>query len=173
MSDKIYTLPSGVAFSALGAPGDSVEITKAGDESGKVIAVSGAAVNIDSSCTRAILSFGGRRVPVWVYHHGNKRVVAWPGGTVELDVQDLTEGGSSASGSIKPLKLTMPGKVLSVKVKEGEAVKPGQGLVVVEAMKMENILLCEAPAKIAKIHVKEGDRLESGTTLITFEALGG
>jgi acetyl/propionyl-CoA carboxylase alpha subunit len=171
MSDKIYTLPSGVAFAALNAPNESIEIRKAGDDTGTVIRVSGSSTSIDSSCVRAVLDLGNRRVPIWIYHHRNKRVISWPGGTVELDVQDLAEGCGSSTGSVKPLKLTMPGKVLSVKVKEGDAVNPGQALVVVEAMKMENLLLADAKAKVAKIHVKEGDRLESGTTLITFEAL--
>lgn len=87
---------------------------------------------------------------------------------MELEASDLTEGSAIGSGTLKPLKLTMPGKVLSVKVAEGDTVEPGQGLLIVEAMKMENLLLNEKKAKVTKIHVKEGDRLESGALLITF-----
>jgi biotin carboxyl carrier protein len=108
----------------------------------------------------------------WTYAVRNKRVLSWPGGSMEIDAADLTEGGATAGGAVRPLKLTMPGKVLSIKVKEGDEVEAGQGLLVVEAMKMENLLLAAAKAKIAKIHVQTGDRLESGATLITFEAAG-
>ena len=90
---------------------------------------------------------------------------------MELDAQDLTESSGAAAGKLKPLKLTMPGKVVSVKVKEGEVVQAEQGLVIVEAMKMENLLLAPSKAKIGKIHVSPGDRLDSGATLITFEAV--
>jgi biotin carboxyl carrier protein len=96
-------------------------------------------------------------------------VLSWPGGSIELDASDLTEGAGAGSGSLKPLKLTMPGKVLSVKVKAGDLVDPGQGLVIVEAMKMENLLLAPAKAKVGKVLVKEGDRLDSGAILIVFE----
>lgn len=173
MSDKIYTLPSGKSFQTLSAPNESVEVLAEGEKSGHLVSVQGTAMAIDSTCHRTILSIGENcRVPVWIYHHKNKRVLAWPGGTVELDVQDLADGAAGSQGSIKPLKLTMPGKVLSVKVKAGDTVTPGQGLLIVEAMKMENLLLADGSAKIAAVHVKEGDRLESGATLITFEALG-
>ena len=171
MSDKVYTLPSGKSFQALNAPGNSVEILGDKEKSAPPTSISGSTSPIDSSCDRIILNIGeNKRVAAWVYRHGNKRVVSWPGGTVELDVQDLADGAIGGSGSVKPLKLTMPGKVLAVKVKVGEKVEPGQSLLVVEAMKMENVLLADAKAVIAKIHVKEGDRLESGATLITFEA---
>jgi biotin carboxyl carrier protein len=41
--------------------------------------------------------------------------------------------------------------------------------VIVEAMKMENLLLADKKAVVGKVHVKEGDRLESGALLITFQ----
>lgn len=106
----------------------------------------------------------------WVFEARGKRILSWPGGSITLDSLDLTEGTGASGGKLKPLKLTMPGKVVSVKVKEGDIVDAEQGLVIVEAMKMENLLLAPARAKIAKVHVNQGDRLESGATLITFES---
>jgi pyruvate carboxylase subunit B len=47
-------------------------------------------------------------------------------------------------------------------------VKPGQGIVVVEAMKMENELRAKAAAKVAEVHVAAGDTIEPGTKLVSF-----
>ena len=104
----------------------------------------------------------------WIQHVRGKRILAAPGLSMELEAQEYSEGTAGSGGKLQPLKLTMPGKVLAVKVKTGDIVEPGQGLVIVEAMKMENLLQAPAKAKIAKVHIQEGDRLESGTILITF-----
>lgn len=170
MSDKSYTPASGITFLARRAPGNALEITKEGEVEGAKFAFSPESARLDHQTQRVLLTRpDGSRSLFWVYARGTKRVLSWPGGSIELDANDLTEGGGGASGALKPLKLTMPGKVLSVKVKEGDLVEAGQGLVVVEAMKMENLLLAPAKAKVAKVHVQAGDRLESGATLISFE----
>jgi biotin carboxyl carrier protein len=105
----------------------------------------------------------------WISHRGTKRIVSWPGGCLELDAIDPLEAGAASSGGkLKPLKVTMPGKVLAIKVKEGDRIEPGQTIAIVEAMKMENVLLATASAVVEKIHVKVGDRLESGTVIVSF-----
>lgn len=105
----------------------------------------------------------------WLTHSGSKRVLSWPGGSIALEASEAGDNAEKSGGKLRPLKLTMPGKVLSIKAKEGAVVETGAPLVIVEAMKMENILMAAAKAKIAKIHIKEGDLLESGATLISFE----
>ena len=122
----------------------------------------------DHEISRLSLQTTTGRTALWIYHHKGKRILAWPGGSVELEALDFGETSAGAGGTLKPLKLTMPGKVLSLKVAVGDVVNQGHGLIVVEAMKMENLLLAPAPAKIAKIHVQEGDRLDSGAVLISF-----
>lgn len=170
MSDKSFTPASGVSYLARRAPGGAFEIAKEGGADSMKFAPVPESTRLDSQTQRILLQrAGGSRGLFWVYARGTKRVLSWPGGSIELDANDLTEGGGGASGALKPLKLTMPGKVLGVKVKEGDVVEAGQGLVVVEAMKMENLLLAPAKAKVAKVHVQAGDRLESGATLISFE----
>lgn len=168
MSDKSYTPASGSAYQVRRAPDGSLLVKKEGEktESAHPVVVKTAAV--DAQTLRIHRNEGDSRGLFWVYARGSKRVLSWPGGSLELDASDLTEGSAGAGGSIKPLKLTMPGKVLNVKVAEGDVVEPGQGLVIVEAMKMENLLLAPGRAKVAKVHVKAGDRLESGALLITF-----
>lgn len=170
MADRNLVLPSGVTYEVRKCGDGSLEVRVQGKKPAGSVAVKPEISAIDSTTKRIHLSHGNTRKLFWVYTRGSKRVLSWPGGSLELEASDLTEGSAVASGALKPLKLTMPGKVLSVKVKEGDIVEPGQGLVIVEAMKMENLLLNERKAKVVKVHVKEGDRLESGSVLITFGA---
>ncbi len=60
----------------------------------------------------------------------------------------------------------MPGKVMKINVKEGDAVKSGEVLCIVEAMKMENNILATADAKVNRIYVSEGDKVDAKTLLI-------
>ena len=60
----------------------------------------------------------------------------------------------------------MPGKVIKVNVKEGDEVKEGDVLCVVEAMKMENNIKAMTSAKVAKVFVKEGDKVDVKNILI-------
>ena len=64
----------------------------------------------------------------------------------------------------------MPGLVVKVEVAEGDAVHPGQGLLIVEAMKMENELKAEAAGFVARIHVGPGEAVEKDQVLIDFAA---
>jgi len=169
MADRNLILPSGATFEIRHQADGTLEVKKQGDKAGTKVPAVVEKITIDGSTKRLLASLKGGRKVLWVYARGNKRILSWPGGSIELDAADLTEGAGAGGGSLKPLKLTMPGKVLSVKVKEGDTVEPGQGLVIVEAMKMENLLLADKKAVVGKVHVKEGDRLESGALLITFQ----
>ncbi|MDK2783686.1 MAG: glutaconyl-CoA/methylmalonyl-CoA decarboxylase subunit gamma, partial [Thermococcaceae archaeon] len=60
----------------------------------------------------------------------------------------------------------MPGKVLRILVREGDEVKAGQGLLVLEAMKMENEIPSPRDGVVKKILVKEGDTVDTGQPLI-------
>ena len=63
----------------------------------------------------------------------------------------------------------MPGLVVSVAVSEGEEVKAGQALAVVEAMKMENAILAERDGTIAAVHARPGESLTAGQVIMEFE----
>jgi len=63
----------------------------------------------------------------------------------------------------------MPGKVIRLLVSEGESVESGQGLIVVEAMKMQNEIKCPKSAKIQKILVHEGQPVNAGDVLLLVE----
>ncbi len=63
----------------------------------------------------------------------------------------------------------MPGKVVKVLCRIGDEVKEGQGLVVVEAMKMENELKSPKDGKVVELHVKEGQAVEGNAKLCAVE----
>lgn len=63
----------------------------------------------------------------------------------------------------------MPGKVVKLLVGVGDEVKAGQGVVVVEAMKMENELKSPRDGKVKAVSVKEGQAVEAGQALATLE----
>ena len=69
----------------------------------------------------------------------------------------------------KEFKSPMPGLAVTVEVKAGDQIKEGQGLVIVEAMKMENELKAKFDAKIKEVKVKPGQAVEKDETLIIFE----
>lgn len=73
----------------------------------------------------------------------------------------------AASGSEGAVKISapMPGKILSIKANMGQAVKKGEVVMVLEAMKMENEIVAPADGTIASINVGVGDSVESGDTL--------
>jgi biotin carboxyl carrier protein len=62
----------------------------------------------------------------------------------------------------------MPGLVLNVLVAEGDEVKKGESLLVLEAMKMENMIKSPTDGVIKKVSIKQGDKVEKNTLLIHF-----
>lgn len=69
----------------------------------------------------------------------------------------------------EPVKAPMPGVVLKVQVQQGQAVKAGQVLVILEAMKMENEIMCPRDGWVTAIQAAKGAAVESGTPLFTIQ----
>jgi biotin carboxyl carrier protein len=65
----------------------------------------------------------------------------------------------------------MPGMVVKIEVAEGDRVEAGQGVAIVEAMKMENELRAGGPGVVARIHVREGDAVEKDQVLVDLAPL--
>lgn len=63
----------------------------------------------------------------------------------------------------------MPGKVVKVLVKPGDAVEDGQGMIIVEAMKMENLLKAQFKGVVKEVFVAEGQAVEARVALVTVE----
>jgi len=73
-----------------------------------------------------------------------------------------------AVNKVSEIKAPMPGLVLNVSTEEGAEIKKGDNLLVLEAMKMENILKSSTDGVIKKILVKQGDKVEKNQVLIQF-----
>ena len=73
---------------------------------------------------------------------------------------------AGAAGAVA-ITAPMPGKILGVKASAGQAVKKGQVVLILEAMKMENEIVAPQDGTIATINVNTGDSVEPGATLAT------
>jgi len=92
-------------------------------------------------------------------------------------VDDRTRQIQALTGRTKPVagggvvKAPMPGLVVRVEVSQGQVVKVGEGLVVVEAMKMENELRAQRAGVVQTVHVAPGQTVDKGASLVTLGPL--
>lgn len=101
----------------------------------------------------------------WIVHLGGRRFV--------LEVSDPRRLGRK-SGALhregrQKLAAPMPGKVVRVLVGEGEQVEAGQGLIVVEAMKMQNEVKAPQPGRVVSLAAREGAAVAAGEVLAIIE----
>ncbi|HMA20260.1 MAG TPA: acetyl-CoA carboxylase biotin carboxyl carrier protein subunit, partial [Gemmatimonadaceae bacterium] len=83
-------------------------------------------------------------------------------------IRDITAASSKATGPA-PVVAPMPGLIVRVTVAPGDAVQAGQGLVVMEAMKMENELRASAAGTVKAVHASPGKAVEKGTILVELQ----
>ena len=74
---------------------------------------------------------------------------------------------ANVAGGEHVIKSPMPGRVVKVLVAKGDSVSAGQGLIVLEAMKMENEVRARGAAKVVEVHVAPGAAVEGNTKLLT------
>ena len=74
--------------------------------------------------------------------------------------------GANAQMSVQSMHAPMPGLVLHINVQEGDTVTTGQGMLVLEAMKMENELRAPADSVVRRIHIREGEAVAKDELLI-------
>jgi biotin carboxyl carrier protein len=89
-----------------------------------------------------------------------------------VDERRMRVGGAQSGLQLQgrqKVAVPMPGKVIAVLVSEGDTVEKGQGLVIVEAMKMENEVRSPVPGQVKEIRVKPGDAVEAGAVLAIVE----
>ena len=122
------------------------------------------------------LRVAGRQFEVDVVHHGDGRYEVSRGGWVEeLRVQDpLAYLASRAHGQARErgaetVTAYMPGRVAAILVEEGSRVAAGDGVVVLEAMKMENEIQAERDGVVGRILVALGEAVEGGDPLFEIE----
>jgi len=85
-------------------------------------------------------------------------------------IRSLAPAAASVAAH-RPVRAPMPGLIVRVEVKPGQLVRQGDGVVIMEAMKMENELRADTDGVVAKVLVKPGQPVEKGAVLIEFDAV--
>ena len=118
---------------------------------------------------------GGSRIAVGVLPVPNGATLSHGGHFADARVYTMREAelarlmpAKVAGGSGKLVLCPMPGLLREVMVAEGQAVKAGEPLAVVEAMKMENVLKAERDGTVARVLVKPGDSLGFEAVILEF-----
>jgi 3-methylcrotonyl-CoA carboxylase alpha subunit len=116
------------------------------------------------------VSLGERRWTLAVYAEGERITVFAPEGTLALqEVDPIAHAGEGATEGGR-LTAPMPGKVVAFLAKAGEAVKAGQPLAVMEAMKMEHTIAAPRDGTVAELLYGVGDQVAEGAELLRLAA---
>ena len=96
------------------------------------------------------------------------------GTAYEIELEELTGAAPAPAPAAAPaggeqVTSPMPGTILSINVAAGDTVKRGQVLMVLEAMKMENEIMCPCDGTIASVNTSKGASVESGTLLCVIQ----
>ncbi|HET9699423.1 MAG TPA: acetyl/propionyl/methylcrotonyl-CoA carboxylase subunit alpha [Burkholderiales bacterium] len=117
-----------------------------------------------------IASLGGTRVRAAVVRQGVDLTVMLGNVCHRLQLYDPLLQAMDQDGPGGTLDAPMPGTIIQVLVKEGDAVERGAPLLVLEAMKMEHTVRAPANGKVKMIRFREGEQVKEGMELIAFEA---
>ncbi|HVZ44020.1 MAG TPA: acetyl/propionyl/methylcrotonyl-CoA carboxylase subunit alpha [Ramlibacter sp.] len=112
------------------------------------------------------LRFAGRRERVRVYTQGETDHVFTREGATQIVSIDLLAHAGDVQADGGRLTAPMPGKVISFAVKPGDAVKKGQALAVMEAMKMEHTIAAPGDGTVAELLFAPGDQVAEGAELL-------
>ncbi len=117
--------------------------------------------------------FNGRSHEFTAVSNGFNLTISGIAGTQDVSVFDriallLKESESASSNRhATAVRAPMPGLVLKIEIAEGQTIRPGEGLLVLEAMKMENEIFSSGYAVVEEIHVREGEAVDKGRLLVT------
>ena len=110
----------------------------------------------DGTRGQYILRIDGRRYPVEALDERTRTI------------RDMSAAAAGPAGPT-PVKAPMPGLIVRIDVKAGDQVAAGQGVMAMEAMKMENELRAPGAGKVKAVHAKIGQAVEKGALLVEFE----
>ena len=115
------------------------------------------------------INVNGTAYDVAVEELGAGAVSAAPAAAAPVAAAPVAAPAPAASGAAGSITVAspMPGKILAIKANAGQAVKKGEVVMILEAMKMENEITAPEDGTIASINVAVGDSVESGDTLAT------
>lgn len=146
------------------------------DKDGRLI-INGEARQVDfQHISEALYSalINHKSVEALVERHEGRYQVLIEGELYAVEVLDerqqrlmsASSGFGAAQGEVT-IRSPMPGLIIAVRVSEGEAVRKGQPLVVLESMKMENDIKAPRDGKVERIHVEKGQTVEQNKALVT------
>jgi len=110
-----------------------------------------------------------RRVALNVYQLGEQVSVFAAAGSAQVTVVDTLSHAGEGHAEAGRLTAPMPGKVIAYLVKKGDAIKTGQPLAVLEAMKMEHTIAAPRDGTVAELLFAPGDQVSEGGELLTLE----
>jgi biotin carboxyl carrier protein len=115
---------------------------------------------------------GGRSLGIGILKRGKRVDVFVDGDLYEFEsISDRErEKTKGAISGVQDIKSPMPSRVVKILKRGDDEVKEGEGVIVIEAMKMESELKSPIEGKVKEIKVKEGDAVESGTVLLVISS---
>jgi len=127
---------------------------------------------ISKSCLSLLVD--GKTYTVFIAEDEEKKYISLQGeqfcveeAKAETEARSLAE--SATLKGVPTISSPMPGKIVKILVRKGDKVEKGQGLVIVEAMKMENEIRSPSAGVVKKINFKEGDLVDAAETIIELE----
>ena len=121
------------------------------------------------------LLIDGKSIEAMVAHKDNQFTVGFKGQELDLEFFDprarkpAADAEKKIAEGIQRIKAPMAGRIVSVLVKKGDKVQEGAGLVILEAMKMENKLVSQGAGTVMDVLVSDKDTVESGRDLMIVE----
>ncbi|MEX2144095.1 MAG: biotin/lipoyl-containing protein [Anaerolineales bacterium] len=125
--------------------------------------------SLNSNDGSIIFEIDGRKVAALVAKDGRKLWIHLDGKSYSLERVSRQSQSDSLTESERVLRAPMPGQVRQVLVKQGQEVKTGEVLVLLEAMKMEMRIQSPHAAKVARVSVSEGQNVEKEQILVELE----
>jgi biotin carboxyl carrier protein len=124
---------------------------------------------VETGTLFASLLANGRSDEVGIERRNGRFRIHFADESVAVELTEATPGiAPTAHRHQGPfeLKAPMPGRIVRVLTEVGQAVEAGQGLIVIEAMKMENELRCPRDGQVSEVRVQEGQAVETGAPLL-------
>jgi 3-methylcrotonyl-CoA carboxylase alpha subunit len=115
-----------------------------------------------------VISIGGVRSSVHIFTEGDAITVLRHGHAHRLDVVDAAAAADDVTADTADIRAPLPGRVAQVLAEPGKVVARHAPLVILEAMKMEHVLVAPAAGTIAEVRVTAGDQVGEGAVLVTF-----
>ena len=136
----------------LDLPGGSVMADAALDETGELLA-----------------RLDGHRISALVARDGNVLTVLRETGQWKLELIDPMDADLEDALAGGAITAPLPGKLIRIMAEEGQKVRKGDALLILEAMKMEHTITAPHPGTVGPVSFAEGDQVEEGTVLMTIE----